>query len=93
MIQNSTHSFILSFIRTDNPRNNLELKKNVNDSENKIAILLDQMEIAVDTYRGIEDNIRDGSPALVGPTLRNKISSNSLKKEVNSNSSNSDAGS
>lgn len=62
-------------------KNNLALKKNVNESENKFAILLDQMENAVDTYRGIEDNIREGSPALVGPIIRNKISSSSLKEE------------
>jgi hypothetical protein len=62
-------------------KNNLVLKKNVNESENKFAILLDQMENAVDTYRGIEDNIRDGSPALVGPIIRNKVSSSSLKEE------------
>jgi len=51
------------------------------------------MENAVDTYRGIEDNIREGSPALVGPIIRNKISSSSLKEEFNSNSPNSDTGS
>ncbi|GBC06482.1 hypothetical protein RclHR1_06870013 [Rhizophagus clarus] len=62
-------------------KNNLVLKKNVNESENKIATLLDQMENAVDTYRGIEDNIREGSPALVGPIIRNKVSSGSLKEE------------
>ncbi|CAG8499322.1 12016_t:CDS:2 [Funneliformis mosseae] len=53
-------------------KNNTELKRNVDETEGKIAILLDQMENVVDSYRGIEDNIREGgSPALIGPTLRN----------------------
>ncbi|CAG8591359.1 13372_t:CDS:10 [Funneliformis caledonium] len=73
-------------------KNNTELKRNVDETEGKIAILLDQMENVVDSYRGIEDNIREGgSPALIGPTLRNQISSSSLKKSFSS--SNSDAGS
>ena len=70
-------------------KNNSELKKNVNESEGKIAILLGEMENAVDTYRGIEDNIREGSPALVGPILRNQISSSSLRKSLNSDAGSS----
>ncbi|CAI2176843.1 473_t:CDS:10 [Funneliformis geosporum] len=68
-------------------KNNSELKRNVNETEGKIAILLDQMENVVDTYKGIEDNIRDSSPALIGPTLRNQFSSSSLKKSFSSSNS------
>ncbi|GBB94820.1 hypothetical protein RclHR1_02420007 [Rhizophagus clarus] len=41
---------------------NVELDRKLHDSENKISLLLDQMETAVDTYRGIEDEIRETSP-------------------------------
>ncbi|CAG8461243.1 14775_t:CDS:10 [Cetraspora pellucida] len=38
---------------------NSELEQKLNASENRITILLDQMENTVDGYRNIEDNIKD----------------------------------
>ncbi|CAG8692384.1 12997_t:CDS:2, partial [Racocetra fulgida] len=38
---------------------NSELERKLHDSENRITILLDQMENTVDGYRNIEDNIKD----------------------------------
>ncbi|CAB5186516.1 unnamed protein product [Rhizophagus irregularis] len=43
-------------------KENLDLEQKWRESENKIALLLDQMEHAVDSYREIEDDIRDSSP-------------------------------
>ncbi|CAG8553054.1 6268_t:CDS:10, partial [Acaulospora morrowiae] len=43
-------------------KENNELEQKLKESENKITILLDQMEHAVDTYREIEVDIRDSSP-------------------------------
>jgi chromosome segregation ATPase len=43
-------------------KENSELEQKWRESENKIALLLDQMEHAVDSYREIEDDIRDSSP-------------------------------
>ncbi|CAG8437900.1 7511_t:CDS:10 [Diversispora eburnea] len=43
-------------------KENSELEQKCRESENKITILLDQMEHAVDTYREIEDDIRESSP-------------------------------
>ncbi|RIA83176.1 hypothetical protein C1645_834209 [Glomus cerebriforme] len=41
---------------------NVELDRKLRDSESKISLLLDQMETAVDNYRGLEDEIRATSP-------------------------------
>lgn len=41
---------------------NEELDRKLRESENKITLLLDQMETAVDSYRGIEDEIKETSP-------------------------------
>ncbi|GET58069.1 hypothetical protein RIR_jg27089.t2 [Rhizophagus irregularis DAOM 181602=DAOM 197198] len=41
---------------------NEELDRKLRESENKITLLLDQMETAVDSYHGIEDEIRERSP-------------------------------
>jgi chromosome segregation ATPase len=41
---------------------NVELDRKLRQSENKITLLLDQMETAVDSYRGIEEEIRETSP-------------------------------
>ncbi|CAG8586834.1 10762_t:CDS:10 [Funneliformis mosseae] len=43
-------------------KENSDLEQKWKESENKITILLDQMEHAVDSYREIEDDIRDSSP-------------------------------
>ncbi|CAI2168279.1 5442_t:CDS:10 [Funneliformis geosporum] len=43
-------------------KENSDLEQKWRESENKITILLDQMEHAVDSYREIEDDIRDSSP-------------------------------
>ncbi|CAG8450882.1 13534_t:CDS:2 [Ambispora gerdemannii] len=47
-------------------KENTELEQKWREAENKIAILLDQMEHAVDTYREIEDDMRDSSPRSSG---------------------------
>ncbi|KAG9284609.1 hypothetical protein G9A89_004651 [Geosiphon pyriformis] len=47
-------------------KENADLEQKWKDAENKITILLDQMEHAVDTYRGIEDEMRDSSPRSSG---------------------------
>ncbi|RIA92193.1 hypothetical protein C1645_820989 [Glomus cerebriforme] len=43
-------------------KENSDLEQKWRESENKITLLLDQMEHAVDSYREIEDDIRDSSP-------------------------------
>ncbi|CAG8499846.1 6197_t:CDS:2 [Dentiscutata heterogama] len=42
-------------------KTNSELERKLHDSENRITILLDQMENTVDVYRNIEDNINPKS--------------------------------
>jgi chromosome segregation ATPase len=43
-------------------KENSDLEQKWRESENKVALLLDQMAHAVDSYREIEDDIRDSSP-------------------------------
>ncbi|CAG8498408.1 1128_t:CDS:2 [Acaulospora colombiana] len=56
-------------------KENIDLEQKLKESENKISILLDQMEHAVDTYREIEVDIRDSSP-------RNSNAISSLASEL-----------